>query len=124
MLPPSGGRKAVLETIVETALQAGPNACPPMILGVGIGGDFESCAMMAKRMTALPVGTVNPDERYAALEHEALRRINASGIGTSGIGGRVTCLAVHVDTAPTHIASMPVAVNVCCHAARHAACEL
>ncbi len=124
MLPPAAGREGVLQTIVSAALEAGPNACPPMILGVGIGGDFEQAAVMAKRMTARGVGTHHPQAEYAALEKEAMDAINASGIGPSGVGGKCTVLAVNIDTAPTHIASLPVAVNVCCHASRHAYAEL
>ncbi len=124
MLPPAAGREGVLKTIVSAALEAGPNACPPMILGVGIGGDFEQAALMAKRMTARGVGTHHPEKEYAALEQEALDAINASGIGPSGVGGRIGAIAVNIETAPTHIASLPVAVNVCCHASRHAYAEL
>ena len=120
MLSPASGEKGVLDCIVETALNAGPNACPPMIIGVGVGGDFESAAVLAKKMIARPVGSHHPDAKYAGLEAEALRRINASGIGPGGIGGRTLALAVNIGYLPTHIAGLPIAVNICCHASRHA----
>ena len=120
MLSPAAGEKGVLDFIVETARSAGPNPCPPIIIGVGVGGDFEQAALIAKRMTARPVGSAHPDPRYAALEQKALDAVNRLGIGPAGIGGRTTALAVHMDFAPTHIAGLPVAVNICCHAARHA----
>ncbi|MBR1584626.1 MAG: fumarate hydratase [Clostridia bacterium] len=120
MLTPAQGVEGVRDFIIETAKNAGPNPCPPMIIGVGVGGTFEQAALMAKRMTAAPLHTHHPDPRYAALEQEALAAINRLGIGPAGIGGRTTALAVHIATAPTHIAGLPVAVNICCHAARHA----
>ena len=91
-----------------------------MVIGVGIGGTLKQAALMAKRMTARPAGTHHPDPRYAELEEKALSAINALGIGPSGIGGRTTALCVNIASAPTHIAGMPVAINICCHAARHA----
>lgn len=120
MLTPAEGEKGVLDFIAETAEKAGPNPCPPMLIGVGIGGTMEQAALIAKRMTARPAGSHHPDERYAALEKKALAAVNALGIGPAGIGGRATALAVNIDWAPTHIAGLPVAVNICCHAARHA----
>ncbi len=120
MLPPAAGRKGVLDFIVETAVGAGPNACPPIIVGVGVGGDFESAAMMAKRMISRPVGSRNDDPAYALMESEAMERINSYGIGPAGIGGLSFALTVNIDHAPTHIAGLPVAVNICCHASRHA----
>ena len=120
MLVPADGEQGVLNFIVETAKKAGPNPCPPMVIGVGIGGTLEQAALMAKRMTARPAGTHHPDPCYAQLEEKALAAINALGIGPSGIGGRTTALCVNIDCAPTHIAGMPVAINICCHAARHA----
>ena len=120
MLVPADGEQGVLDFIVDTARKAGPNPCPPMVIGVGIGGTLEQAALMAKRMTARPAGTHHPDPRYAQLEEKALAAINALGIGPSGIGGRTTALCVNIDCAPTHIAGMPVAINICCHAARHA----
>ena len=120
MCTPAEGEQGVLDFIVETARRAGPNPCPPMIIGVGVGGTMEQAALLAKRMTARSVGSHHPDPRYAALEREALAAINRLGIGPAGIGGRTTALAVNIASAPTHIAGMPVAVNICCHAARHA----
>lgn len=120
MLPPSAGEQGVLDFIVETVKNAGPNPCPPVIVGVGVGGDFEQAALIAKRMTARPVDSQNPDARYAALEQKALTAVNRLGIGPAGIGGRTTALAVNIGFAPTHIAGLPVAVNICCHASRHA----
>ena len=120
MLVPADGEKGVVDFIVDTARKAGPNPCPPMVIGVGVGGTLEQAALMAKRMTARPVGSHHADPRYVGMEEAALRAINALGIGPAGIGGRTTALAVNIDCAPTHIAGMPVAVNICCHAARHA----
>ena len=124
MLPPADGEQGVLDFIVDAARKAGPNPCPPMILGVGVGGTFEEAALLAKRMTARPVGTRHPDPRYARIEQDALAAINRLGTGPAGIGGRTTALAVNIASAPTHIAGLPVAVNICCHAARHAEGEL
>ncbi|MBR5109782.1 MAG: fumarate hydratase [Clostridia bacterium] len=120
MCVPADGEESVRSFIIDTARKAGPNPCPPMIIGVGIGGTLEEAALIAKRMTARPVGSHNPDPRYAKLEKDSLSAINRLGIGPAGIGGRTTCLAVNIGYAPTHIAGMPVAVNICCHAARHA----
>ena len=120
MLTPADGPAGIRDFIVDTARQAGPNPCPPMIIGVGIGGTMEQAALMAKRMTARPVGSHHHDPRYAQLEKDALALINRLGIGPAGVGGVTTALAVNIDCAPTHIAGMPVAVNICCHAARHA----
>ncbi|MCL1796453.1 MAG: fumarate hydratase [Clostridia bacterium] len=120
MLTPADGLPGVKKFIIETVLQAGPNPCPPIIAGVGIGGTMEKAALMAKEMTARAVGSQNNDLRYAQLEAELLKAINDTGIGPAGTGGRVTALAVHIAHFPTHIAGLPVAVNLCCHAARHA----
>ncbi len=120
MLVPADGEEGVLNFITDTVRRAGPNPCPPVVVGVGIGGTFEQAAEMAKKATARPLNTANADSRYAALEDKALKRINALGIGAAGIGGKTTALKVNIDFAPTHIAGMPVAVNICCHAARHA----
>jgi len=120
MLVPADGVEGVRRFIVETVVEAGPNPCPPVIVGVGIGGTMEMAALMAKRQTARTVGSRHPDLRYASLEETALAAINRSGVGPAGTGGRVTALAVNVEYYPTHIAGLPVAVNVCCHAARHA----
>ncbi|MCR4885710.1 MAG: fumarate hydratase [Clostridiales bacterium] len=121
---PAEGEKGVLDFIVDTARKAGPNPCPPMIVGVGVGGTFEQAALLAKRMTARPVGSHHPDPRYARIEADALAAINRMGTGPAGIGGRTTALAVNIASVPTHIAGMPVAVNICCHAARHAEGEV
>ncbi|MBR0464276.1 MAG: fumarate hydratase [Clostridia bacterium] len=120
MFPPAAGVEGLKRFVVDTVREAGPNPCPPVIVGVGVGGTFEQAAEVAKRMTARPVGSHNADPRYAALEDELLFEINRTGIGPAGIGGAITALAVNVDFRPTHIAGMPVAVNMCCHCARHA----
>lgn len=119
MLTPAQGIEGVKDFAVACARAAGPNPCPPMILGVGVGGGFESAALMAKRMTAQPLSARNPDPRYAQLEEDILAAVNRLGIGPAGTGGRTTALAVHIMATPTHIGGLPVAVNVCCHAARH-----
>ena len=120
MFPPAAGVDGVKQFVIETVAEAGPNPCPPVIVGVGVGGTFEQAALVAKRMTARPVGSHHPDPRYAALEAELLEAVNALGVGPAGIGGATTALAVNIDYRPTHIAGMPVAVNMCCHCARHA----
>jgi fumarate hydratase subunit alpha len=114
MLTPSDGLDGVKEFVVETVERAGPNACPPVVVGVGIGGTFDSVGSLAKHAITRPLGSRNADAELAALEDELLQRINALGIGPHGFGGRVTALAVHVEIAPTHIASLPVAVNLQC----------
>ncbi len=119
MLPPSAGWPGVKEKIVETVVQAGPNPCPPTIVGVGIGGNFEQCAIMAKRALLRPAGTPSPDPELAEKEKEVLDEINRSGVGPQGLGGRVTSMAVHLRMMPCHIASLPLAVNIQCHASRH-----
>ena len=124
MLTPAAGVKGVGDFIVETVRIAGPNPCPPLVVGVGIGGTFELAALMAKRATSLPMTRKNKNPQYAALEEELLERINALGIGPAGYGGGTTALKVHIITAPTHIAGLPVAVNICCHVARHAEATL
>ena len=124
MCTPAEGEAGVRDFIIETARRAGPNPCPPMIIGVGVGGTMEQAALLAKRMTARPVGSHHPDPRYAQIEADALAAINRLGIGPAGIGGRTTALAVNIASAPTHIAGMPVAVNICCHAARHAEADI
>jgi len=120
MLRPADGVEGVKNFVVETAVNAGPNPCPPIVVGVGIGGTVEKAALMAKKATLRPLGQANPDERYAKLEEEILEEINKSGVGPAGLGGRTTALAVNIDHFPTHIAGLPVVVNICCHAARHA----
>jgi len=119
MLPPSAGIEGVYEFVVDRIRRSGGNPCPPVMAGVGIGGTFEKCAWLAKKALLRPAGSPNPDPFYAELESDLLKRINSLGIGPMGFGGRCTALAVHVETHPCHIASLPVAVNVQCHAARH-----
>ena len=119
MLTPAAGREGVKRFIVETVKRAGPNPCPPVVVGVGIGGNFEKAALLAKEALLRPLGQPNPWEDIAALEKEVLEEINGLGIGPQGFGGRVTALAVHIEIFPCHIASLPVAVNLNCHAARH-----
>lgn len=119
MLKPSDGESAVKDFILETVRNAGGNPCPPIIVGVGLGGSFDKCAYLAKRALLREVGSVNPDRYYAGMEKELLERINNTGIGPQGLGGRTTALAVHIETHPCHIASLPVAVNLQCHSARH-----
>ena len=114
MLTPGDGLAGVMDFIVETVDIAGPNACPPVIIGVGVGGTFDSVATLAKRAIARPIGTPQLDPELAALETDVLERVNRLGVGPHGFGGRVTALAVHVAIAPTHIASLPVAVNLQC----------
>ena len=119
MLTPAQGVEGVKRFVEETVRIAGANPCPPMILGVGIGGDFERVAELAKQALLLPLDAANPDPYYAALERELLDIVNRTGIGPQGLGGRTTCLGLHVLAEPTHIAGLPVAVNVGCHVTRH-----
>lgn len=119
MLKPTAGKDGVVDFVVDAVSRAGGNPCPPIIVGVGIGGTMEKATEIAKEALAREVGSHHPDPRYAALEDEILARVNKLGIGPQGLGGRVTALAVHINTYPCHIASLPVAVNINCHAARH-----
>ncbi|MBN2239656.1 MAG: fumarate hydratase [Dehalococcoidales bacterium] len=119
MLTPSQGRSGVIDFIVNAVDEAGGNPCPPLIVGVGIGGTAEKTLLLAKKSLARKVGHPNPDPETAELERELLDRINRLGVGPMGFGGRTTALAVHVEVFPSHIASMPVAVNLQCHSARH-----
>lgn len=119
MLKPAQGLDGVKEAILTAVNDAGPNACPPMVIGVGIGGDFEKCAEMAKEALTREVGVHSDVDWAAQLEEEMLAKINDLGIGPAGLGGTVTALAVNVNTYPTHIAGLPVAVNICCHVNRH-----
>lgn len=119
MLPPSAGWAGIREKVVETVEDAGPNPCPPTIVGVGIGGNFEQSALMAKKALLRPLGTKNQVPELAKMEEELLIEINKTGIGPQGLGGRVTSLAVHILMMPCHIASLPLAVNIQCHATRH-----
>jgi fumarate hydratase subunit alpha len=119
MLKPAEGLDGVKKFIIETVKTAGPNPCPPIVVGVGIGGTFEKCALLAKEALIRELGRPSHLPDIAALEKDLLREINALGIGPQGLGGRTTALAVHVEIFPCHIASLPVAVNINCHAARH-----
>jgi fumarate hydratase subunit alpha len=119
MLPPSAGLAGIKEKILETVREAGPNPCPPTIIGIGIGGTFEQAALQAKKSLLRPLGTPNPDPELDQLEKEILGLINRLGIGPQGLGGRTTSLAVHIRLLPCHIASLPLAINVQCHASRH-----
>jgi fumarate hydratase subunit alpha len=119
MFPPSKGEKGVKEFVVESVAIAGPNPCPPIVVGVGIGGTFDKVALLAKKAVMRPVDVRSGDPYYAAMEAELLDRVNALGIGPQGFGGKTTALAVNIETWPTHIACLPVAVNINCHVARH-----
>lgn len=119
MLTPSASREQIIQAVVETARLAGANPCPPMMLGVGIGGDFELCALLAKKALCRPVSQRNPDPFYAQLEAEMLEAVNQLDIGPQGFGGQTTALAVNIEQYPTHIAGLPMAVNVGCHVTRH-----
>lgn len=119
MLPPAAGRQGVIEFVVLVVDQAGANACPPIIIGVGVGGTPDHTVLLAKEALLREVGKPSKDREDAALEAEILRQVNRLGIGPQGLGGRVTALAVHVESHPCHIGSLPVAVNLQCHAARH-----
>ncbi|NPA25279.1 MAG: fumarate hydratase [Deltaproteobacteria bacterium] len=119
MLKPADGIAGIKQQVVEWVAQAGGNPCPPTTVGVGIGGNFERCAILAKEALLREVGSRNPDPELAALEDELLAAINDLGIGPQGLGGRVTSFAVHVKMQPCHIASLPLAINIQCHAARH-----
>ncbi len=120
MLKPADGIEGVKNAVVTAVKEAGPNACPPLVVGVGIGGTFEKCALMAKEALTRPVNKRSEIAYVCELEKEILERINRSGIGPGGLGGTVTALAVNINTYPTHIAGLPVAVNMCCHVNRHA----
>jgi len=119
MLTPSVGLTGIKDFIVQRVKEAGANPCPPVIVGVGIGGTFEQAALIAKKALLRPIGSTNPDAEAAAIEKDLMQRINSLGIGPQGYGGRTTALAVHVNMIPCHIASLPVAVNIQCHAHRH-----
>jgi fumarate hydratase subunit alpha len=119
MLPPARGRQGVIDFVVKAVDEAGSNPCPPVIVGVGIGGTAEKATLLAKKALLRKVGEPNPDAEVAELEKDILRRVNNLGIGPMGYGGRITALAVHIEVFPAHIASLPVAVNLQCHSARH-----
>ena len=119
MLKPSDGIEGVKKAVLETVKLAGPNACPPIVVGVGIGGNFELCAILAKKALTRNINERSPKEHIRRLEEELLDEINSLGIGPGGLGGRITALAVNIETYPTHIAGLPLAVNICCHVNRH-----
>ena len=119
MLKPAEGIEGVKDAVLTAVKDAGPNACPPMVVGVGIGGTFEKCALMAKEALTREVGSHSEIEYVKELEEELLTKINSLGIGPGGLGGTTTALAVNINTYPTHIAGLPVAVNICCHVNRH-----
>lgn len=124
MLTPSEGIEGIERVVLEIVEMAGPNACLPMVVGIGIGGNFEQCTLLAKKALLRPVGTYNLDERMKNLEEVLLDKINALGIGPQGLGGDTTALAVHIEDYPCHIASMPVAINIGCHVNRHVTISL
>lgn len=119
MFAPAAGRQGIIDFVVDTVRNAGPNPCPPIVVGVGIGGNFEKAPLLAKEALLSNVNDKNPDPFFAAMEEEMLNRINRLGIGPGGLGGSITALSVHIKEAPCHIASLPCAVNLNCHAARH-----
>ena len=124
MLKPADGVEGVKKFVVETVRLAGSNPCPPIVLGIGIGGSFDKAAYLAKHALLRPIDQPNSDPFYAQLEEELLEEINALGIGPQGFGGRTTCLGLSIETAPTHVAGLPVAVNVSCHVTRRASAQL
>ena len=120
MLKPADGIEGVKNAILTAVKEAGPNACPPMVIGVGIGGTFEKCALLAKKALTRPVDERSAIPYIKELEEEMLEKINRTGIGPGGLGGTTTALAVNINTYPTHIAGLPVGINICCHVNRHA----
>lgn len=124
MLKPADGAEGVKEAILTAVRDAGPNACPPMVVGVGVGGTFEKCAQMAKQALTRPVDQRSDIPYVKEMEEELLQKINETGIGPGGLGGSTTALAVNINTYPTHIAGLPVAVNICCHVNRHCVREV
>lgn len=121
MLKPSDGVAGVIDFVLATVREAGPNPCPPIVVGVGIGGNFDKAALLAKKALLRPIGTPNPDSYYARLEATLLEKVNALGIGPQGLGGRTTALSVQIEKMATHIAGLPCAVNINCHVSRHVA---
>ena len=119
MLKPADGMEGAKEAILQAVMDAGPNACPPVVVGVGIGGDFEKAAIMAKKALTRNLEETSPLPHIKKMEEELLEAINTSGIGPGGLGGRTTAISVNIETYPTHIAGLPVAVNMCCHVNRH-----
>ena len=124
MLKPADGIEGVKNAVLTAVRDAGPNACPPMVVGVGIGGTFEKCAILAKKALTRPVDMPSDIPYVKELECELLDRINSMGIGPGGLGGKITAMAINIETYATHIAGLPVAVNICCHVNRHAVREL
>lgn len=124
MLKPADGRQGVIDAVIEIVKKASNNPCPPIVVGVGIGGDFEQCALLSKKALCRRIDIRNRDEYYSAMEKELLEKINGLNIGPQGFGGDTTALAVNIETAPTHIAGLPVAVNIGCHVTRHLTCEV
>ncbi len=119
MLKPSDGMEGVKKAVIDTVSAAGPNACPPMVIGVGIGGDFEKCAILAKKALTRHLKEHSKLEHIKKLETELLEEINKLGLGPGGLGGKITALGINIETYPTHIAGLPVAINICCHVNRH-----
>ena len=119
MFKPSAGLEGIKEFILETVEAAGPNPCPPIVIGVGIGGTFDKAALLAKKALLRDLGSHHPDPYYAELEKEMLEKVNALGIGPQGFGGRTTAIGLNIETMPTHIAGMPCAININCHVTRH-----
>ena len=119
MLKPADGMEGVKDSILTAVKDAGPNACPPMVIGVGVGGTFEKCALLAKKALTRPVNERSDIPYIREMEEDLLNKINRTGIGPGGLGGTTTALAVNINTYPTHIAGLPVAVNICCHVNRH-----
>ena len=119
MFKPSAGLQGIKDFILEVVETAGPNPCPPMVVGVGIGGTFDKCALLAKKALMRPLDSHNPDPFYADLEDEMLKKVNKLGIGPQGFGGKTTAIGLNIETMPTHIAGMPCAVNINCHVTRH-----
>ena len=124
MFTPSATKEDIMDFVIETVIIAGGNPCPPVVLGVGIGGSFEQCAYLAKKALCRFVSVRNEKPLYAEMERELLKRVNETNVGPQGFGGKTTALAVNIETAPTHIAGLPVAVNVGCHVTRHASAEI
>lgn len=124
MLKPADGKEGIKKAILQAVREAGPNACPPIVVGVGVGGTFEKCACMAKEALLRKTGESSPISWVKEMEEEVLEEINSLGIGPAGLGGRKTALAVHIETYPTHIAGLPVGINICCHVNRHCVREI
>jgi fumarate hydratase subunit alpha len=124
MLTPGATREDIIHFVTDTVSKAGGKPCPPIIIGIGIGGNFETCALLAKKALFVPLGNHHPEPDYANLERDILSSVNATGVGPQGLGGKTTALAVHILHAPCHIASLPVAINIQCHAHRHGSIEL